>query len=86
MIFARCHIDCSPTSGYCHHVVLTNNGVYRKEYTKLFDFLKSKKIRIQNTGAEDDADDFGGNSGSDNEMPDHYLEKMKAEGERETER
>ena len=48
----------------------------------MFDFLKSKKIRIQNTGGDDDGmgDDFGGNSGSDNEMPDHYLEKMKAEG------
>ena len=54
----------------------------RKEYSKLFDFLKTKKIRIQNTKGGDEAfaDDFGDGSGSDNEMPDHYLEKMKAEG------
>ena len=46
--------------------------------------MKSKKLRIQNTKGGDDAfqDDFGGgDSGSDNEMPDHYLEKMKKEGE-----
>ena len=57
--------------------------IFRKEYSKLFDFLKSKKIRIQNTKGGDDtfADDFGdGHSASDNEMPDHYLEKMKKEG------
>ena len=56
---------------------------FRKEYSKLFDFVKSKKLRIQNTKGGDDAfqDDFGGGgSGSDNEMPDHYLEKMKKEG------
>ncbi|KAL5264743.1 hypothetical protein ACHWQZ_G005724 [Mnemiopsis leidyi] len=59
-------------------------SIEKKEYSKLFDFLKSKKIRIQNTkgGDETFADDFGdGHSASDNEMPDHYLEKMKKEGE-----
>ena len=58
-------------------------SVLRKEYSKLFDFLKSKKIRIQNTKAGGDetfADDFGDGSASDNELPDHYLEKMKKEG------
>jgi hypothetical protein len=56
---------------------------FRKEYSKLFDFLKSKKIRIQNNKGGDETfnDDFGdGPSASDNETTDHYLEKMKKEG------
>ena len=58
-------------------------SIEKKEYSKLFDFLKTKKIRIQNTKGGDDAfaDDFGDGSGSDSEMPDHYLEKMKKEGQ-----
>ncbi|XP_063676350.1 FACT complex subunit SSRP1-like [Bolinopsis microptera] len=59
-------------------------SIEKKEYSKLFDFLKGKKIRIQNTKAGGDetfADDFGDGSASDNELPDHYLEKMKKEGQ-----
>ena len=44
--------------------------------------MKAKNIRIQNNkGDENFQDDFGDDTGSDqDEMPDHYLEKMKAEG------
>jgi len=58
-------------------------SIEKQEYSKLFDFLKSKKIKIQNTKGGDTTfhDDFGDGSGSDEEMPDHYLEKMKAEGQ-----
>jgi len=59
-------------------------SIEKKEYSKLFDFLKSKKIRIQNNKGGDETfnDDFGdGPSASDNETTDHYLEKMKKEGE-----
>lgn len=58
-------------------------SIEKREYSKLFDFLKSKKIKIQNTKGGDTTfhDDFGDGSGSEEEMPDHYLEKMKAEGQ-----
>lgn len=58
-------------------------SIEKQEYSKLFDFLKSKKIKIQNTKGGDTTfhDDFGDGSGSEGEMPDHYLEKMKAEGQ-----
>ncbi|XP_012942968.2 FACT complex subunit SSRP1 [Aplysia californica] len=58
-------------------------GVEKDEYGKLYDFVKSKNLRVKNIG------DKGGKSISYNEMSDSdaeggdhdaYLERMKAEG------
>lgn len=60
----------------------TFSSIEKEEYTKLFDFISSKKISIKNTGKNDKAsykDDFGD---SDNEVePDAYLARVKAEAE-----
>lgn len=60
----------------------TFSSIEKEEYTKLYDFISSKKISIKNTGKNDKAsykDDFGD---SDNEVePDAYLARVKAEAE-----
>ncbi|KAG8334273.1 FACT complex subunit ssrp1 [Homalodisca vitripennis] len=61
-------------------VVHTFSSIEKEEYTKLFDFISSKKLRVKNRGKSDKpsyADDFGD---SDQEgAPDAYLARVKQE-------
>ncbi|XP_026481775.1 LOW QUALITY PROTEIN: FACT complex subunit Ssrp1-like [Ctenocephalides felis] len=62
--------------------VHTFSSIEKEEYSKLFDFITSKKLHIKNTGKNDKAlykDDFG-DSDNENE-PDAYLARVKAEAE-----
>ncbi|XP_054258015.1 FACT complex subunit Ssrp1 [Macrosteles quadrilineatus] len=63
-------------------VVHTFSSIEKEEYTKLFDFIASKKLRVKNRGKNDKpsyADDFGD---SDQEgAPDAYLARVKREAE-----
>lgn len=60
----------------------TFNNLPRDEYTPLFDYVNSKKLRIKNKGADKKGasmmDDL---IGSDDDDHDFYLERMKAEGQ-----
>ncbi|ENN81542.1 hypothetical protein HUJ04_002755 [Dendroctonus ponderosae] len=62
--------------------VHTFSSIEKEEYSKLYDFITSKKLNIKNRGKGDKAsykDDFGN---SDEEAaPDAYLERVKAEGQ-----
>ncbi|XP_066138574.1 FACT complex subunit Ssrp1 [Euwallacea fornicatus] len=62
--------------------VHTFSSIEKEEYSKLYDFIMSKKLNIKNRGKGDKAsykDDFGD---SDEEAaPDAYLERVKAEGQ-----
>uniref|UniRef100_A0A6M2DTY7 FACT complex subunit SSRP1 n=1 Tax=Xenopsylla cheopis TaxID=163159 RepID=A0A6M2DTY7_XENCH len=62
--------------------VHTFSSIEKEEYSKLFDYISSKKLHIKNTGKMDKTsykDDFGD---SDNEnAPDAYLARVKAEAE-----
>lgn len=64
----------------------TFSSIEKEEYSKLFDFITSKKLNIKNRGKNDKAsykDDF---RGSDEEAaPDAYLERVKAEGQEKDE-
>ncbi|CAH1974448.1 unnamed protein product [Acanthoscelides obtectus] len=58
--------------------VHTFSSIEKEEYAKLFDFITSKKLNIKNRGKNDKGykEDFGD---SDDEAPDAYLERVKAE-------
>jgi len=60
--------------------VYTFSSIEKEEYGKLYDFISSKKINVKNTGKNNASytDDFG-DSDNENE-PDAYLERVKAEG------
>lgn len=63
------------TSGINH----TFSSIEKEEYGKLFDFITSKKLRVKNRGKSDGngyKNDFGD---SDQDEPDAYLERVKAE-------
>ncbi|XP_077299620.1 structure specific recognition protein [Arctopsyche grandis] len=60
--------------------VHTFSSIEKEEYSKLFDFISSKKLHVKNTGKSDKQsykDDFG-DSDAENE-PDAYLARVKAE-------
>jgi structure-specific recognition protein 1 len=58
----------------------TFSSIEKEEYSKLYDFIVSKKITVKNTGkmTSNYAEDFGD---SDKEEPDAYLARVKAEAE-----
>lgn len=58
----------------------TFSSIEKEEYSKLYDFIVSKKLRVKNTGkmTSNYAEDFGD---SDKEEPDAYLARVKAEAE-----
>jgi structure-specific recognition protein 1 len=58
----------------------TFSSIEKEEYTKLYDFIVSKKITVKNTGkmTSNYNEDFGD---SDKEEPDAYLARVKAEAE-----
>lgn len=58
----------------------TFSSIEKEEYGKLYDFIVSKKITVKNSGkmTSNYAEDFGD---SDNEQPDAYLQRVKAEAE-----
>lgn len=58
----------------------TFSSIEKEEYSKLYDFIVSKKITVKNSGkmTSNYADDFGD---SDKEEPDAYLARVKAEAE-----
>lgn len=63
------------TSGVNH----TFSSIEKEEYGKLYDFITNKKLRVKNRGkgeANGYNNDFGD---SDQEEPDAYLERVKAE-------
>ncbi|CAG9771400.1 unnamed protein product [Ceutorhynchus assimilis] len=62
--------------------VHTFSSIEKEEYSKLFDFITSKKLNIKNRGKSDKAsykDDFG--DSDDEAAPDAYLERVKAEAQ-----
>ncbi|KAJ6642332.1 FACT complex subunit Ssrp1 [Pseudolycoriella hygida] len=62
------------------NTVHTFSSIEKEEYTKLFNFITTKKIHVKNTGKNDKSsykDDFG-DSDNENE-PDAYLARVKAE-------
>lgn len=62
--------------------VHTFSSIEKEEYNKLFDYIKTKKLRVKNTGKNDKAayneNDFG--DSDDEKEPDAYLARVKAEG------
>lgn len=58
----------------------TFSSIEKEEYAKLYDFIVSKKITVKNSGkmTSNYAEDFGD---SDNDVPDAYLNRVKAEAE-----
>lgn len=58
----------------------TFSSIEKEEYSKLYDFIVSKKLTVKNTGkmTSNYAEDFGD---SDKEEPDAYLARVKAEAE-----
>jgi structure-specific recognition protein 1 len=58
----------------------TFSSIEKEEYSKLYDFIVSKKITVKNTGkmTSNYAEDFGD---SDKEEPDAYLARVKAEAQ-----
>ncbi|XP_063225071.1 FACT complex subunit Ssrp1 [Bacillus rossius redtenbacheri] len=62
-------------------VVHTFSSIDKGEYSKLFDFITAKKLRVKNRGKSDKPsykDDF---RNSDEDEPDAYLARVKAEAE-----
>lgn len=60
----------------------TFSSIEKEEYSKLYDFIISKKIHVKNTGKNDKAsykDDFG--DSENEEEPDAYLARVKAEAQ-----
>lgn len=58
------------------------SSIEKEEYTKLFDFVTSKKLRVKNTGApsaKETVDDDLMDSDADDE-PDAYMARVKQEG------
>lgn len=67
--------------------VHTFSSIEKEEYNKLYDYIKTKKLRVKNTGKNEKAtyndNDFG--NSDDEKEPDAYLARVKAEGrERES--
>jgi structure-specific recognition protein 1 len=61
-------------------IVHTFSSIEKDEYTKLYDFIQSKKLHIKNKGKADKpnyADDFGDSDQED--APDAYLARVKRE-------
>lgn len=58
----------------------TFSSIEKEEYSKLYDFIVSKKLTVKNTGkmTSNYAEDFGD---SDKEEPDAYLARVKAEAQ-----
>ncbi|XP_046646508.1 FACT complex subunit Ssrp1-like isoform X2 [Daphnia pulicaria] len=62
-------------------VVHTFSSIEKEEYNRLYDFVNNKKLRVKNTGRSDKSahgDDFG--NSDEEEAPDAYLARVKAEG------
>nr|CAG4637664.1 EOG090X02Z1 [Chydorus sphaericus] len=62
-------------------VVHTFSSIEKEEYNRLYDFINTKKLRVKNTGRSEKgshADDFG--DSDEEEAPDAYLARVKAEG------
>ncbi|XP_028418489.1 FACT complex subunit SSRP1-like [Dendronephthya gigantea] len=60
--------------------VITFSSIDKEEYSKLFDFVSAKNLKIKNKGIKKKVRTSGDYSGSDEEEHDAYLEQMKAEG------
>lgn len=61
-------------------IVHTFSSIEKDEYTKMYDFIQSKKLHIKNKGKADKpnyADDFGDSDQED--APDAYLARVKRE-------
>nr|CAG4646112.1 EOG090X02Z1 [Macrothrix elegans] len=67
-------------------VVHTFSSIEKEEYNRLFDFINGKKLRVKNTGRTEKAahnEDFG--DSDEEEAPDAYLARVKAEGKQRDE-
>lgn len=61
--------------------VYTFSSIEKDEYSKLFDFVKKKNLRMKNIGLKGATTNYEDMMDSDNEdTHDAYLERMKAEG------
>ncbi|XP_076062638.1 structure specific recognition protein [Oratosquilla oratoria] len=64
-----------------NNTIQTFSSIEKGEYTKLFDYVNKKKLRIKNRGKMDQMsykDDFGD---SDADEPDHYMNRVRAEAD-----
>ncbi|XP_046840265.1 FACT complex subunit SSRP1-like isoform X2 [Xenia sp. Carnegie-2017] len=60
--------------------IVTFSSIDKEEYSRLFDFVSGKSLKIKNKGIKNKMRTSGEYSGSDEEEHDAYLEQMKAEG------
>lgn len=62
-----------------HDVVYTFSSIEKGEYSKLYDYLKSKKVKVTTARMEGGTIKWG--QVADDKGIDHYLEKVKQDGE-----
>ncbi|MCL4128187.1 UNVERIFIED_CONTAM: hypothetical protein GTU68_024625, partial [Idotea baltica] len=59
----------------------TFSSIEKGEYTKLYDYVTSKKLRIKNRKMDSIGKKKDGFSDSDADEPDHYMNRVRAEAE-----